>query len=359
MTQSGHEQRPAFLDPKCDILCEPDGVLGAGEAMRRRDFIAFVGGTAAAWPLAARAQQSAMPVIGFLSFALPDGYRPMTAAFRQALQDAGFIDGQNVAIEYHWAEENVERLPALAADLVKRKVTVIAAVTTEAALAAKAATTNIPIVFETGGDPVRLGLVASLNRPGGNITGVTQLTMGLVPKALEVMHELLPAAKVIAFLVNPGDPALSERGMKQALESAEALGLKLQVVNATSERDLEGAFDQLSQLQAGGLVICPDPLFTGLAEQIGALSVRRGVPAAYKGREFAEGGGLLAYGTSITDAYRLAGVFTARILKGDKPADLPVQQSTKVELYINLKTAKALGITVPLPLSGRADEVFE
>jgi putative tryptophan/tyrosine transport system substrate-binding protein len=300
-----------------------------------------------------------MPVIGFLSVALPDGYRPMTAAFRQALQDSGFIEGQNVAIEYRWAEEHVERLPALAADLVKRRVTVIAAPTTEAALAAKAATKNIPIVFETGDDPMRLGLVASLNRPGGNITGVTQLTMGLVPKALEVMHELLPAAKVIAFLVNPGDPALSETGTKQALESAEALGLKLQVVKATSERDVEGAFDQLSQLQADGLVICPDPLFTGLAERIGALSARRGVPAAYKGREFAEGGGLFAYGTSITDAYRLAGVFTARVLKGDKPADIPVQESTKVELYINLKTAKALGITVPLPLSGRADEVIE
>jgi putative ABC transport system substrate-binding protein len=326
--------------------------------MRRRDFIqGFV--ASGAWPLAARAQQPAMPVVGFLSVALPDGYRPMTAAFRQALEESGFIEGRNVAIEYRWAEEHVDMLPLLVSDLVKRKVTVIAATTTEAALAAKAATSNIPIVFETGGDPIQLGLVASLNRPGGHVTGVTQLTMGLVPKALEVMHELLPAAKVIAFLVNPGNPTLAETGTKQARETAEVLGLKLHVVNATSESDLDGAFDQLAQLQAGGLVICPDPLFTGLTEQIAALSVRRRTPAAYKGREFAAAGGLLSYGTSITDAYRLAGVYIARILKGDKPDDLPVQQSTKVELYINLKTAKALGITVPLPLSGRADEVFE
>jgi putative ABC transport system substrate-binding protein len=326
--------------------------------MRRRDFIQGFAASGV-WPLAAHAQQLAMPVVGFLSVALPDGYRPMIAAFRQALEDSGFIEGQNVAIEYRWAEEHVDRLPALVADLLKRKVTVIAATTTEAALAAKAATTNIPIVFETGGDPVGLNLVASLNRPGGNVTGVTQLTMVLVPKALEVMHELLPAAKVIAFLVNPGNPTLAETGTRQARESAEVLGVKLHIINATSERDLDRVFDELSQLQAAGLIVCPDPLFTGLTEQIAALSVRRRFPVAYKGREFAAAGGLLSYGTSITDAYRLAGVYTARILKGDKPADLPVQQSTKVELYINLKTARALGITVPLPLSGRADEVFE
>jgi len=306
-----------------------------------------------------RAQQPAIPVIGFLSVASPDGYRPMVAAFRQALRESGFIEGQNVTIEYHWAEGHADRLPELAADLVQRRVNVIAATTTEAALAAKAATTTIPIVFETGGDPLQLGLVTSLSRPGGNVTGVSQLTQTLVSKELELLHELVPTAKTIAVLLNPGGPATSAFEDKQVLKAADTLGLKVHILGATSSRDLDGVFDKVAELQAGGLMIGGDPLFSGLSEQLGALSARHRVPAIYKGREFAAAGGLLGYGSSVIDSYHSAGLYTARVLKGEKPADLPVQQATKIELYINLKTARALGITVPLPLSGRADEVFE
>ena len=328
--------------------------------MKRRAFISLIGGAAAAWPLAARAQQPGMPVIGFLNFASTDGYRPMVTAFRQGLQESGYVEGRNVAIEFRWAEGQSDRLPAMAADLVHRPVTVIAAISAPAALVAKAATTTIPIVFETAFDPVRLGLVSSLNQPGGNVTGVTSLTMEVAPKRLELLHELIPTARVVALLVNPTDSApAAETNTRELQAAAHSLGLELHVLNASSERDFDAVFAKLIQLRAGGLVIGSHAFFTARSEQLAALTLRHAVPTVYQNRRFVAAGGLVSYGGSITDSYRLAGVYTGRILKGEKPADLPVQQGTKVELYINLKTAKALGITVPLPLIGRADEVIE
>jgi putative tryptophan/tyrosine transport system substrate-binding protein len=300
-----------------------------------------------------------MPVIGFLNVESADGYRPMADAFRQGLKESGYVAGQNVEIQYRWAEGRRDRLPALAADLVYRQVTVIAATTTPAALAAKAATTTIPIVFEVGGDPVQLGLVQSLNRPGGNVTGVTQLDVEVAPKRLELLHEMVPTATVMALLINPAAPALVERQPSDFLSAAHALGVELHVLNASTERDFDAVFAKLNQMRAGGLVISTDAFFNSRSEQLAALAVDHAVPAVYRGREFAAAGGLLSYGASLTEAYRLAGIYTGRIVKGQRPADLPVQQSTKVELIINLKTAKALGFAVPLPLLGRADEVIE
>jgi putative ABC transport system substrate-binding protein len=325
----------------------------------RREFITLLGGTAATWPLAARAQQPAMPVVGFLNASSLDGYRPMVTAFRQGLQESGYVEGRNVAIEYRWADGQFDRLPAMMADLVYRQVAVIAATTTAAALAAKAATTTIPIVFTTAGDPVRLGLVASMNRPGGNITGVSQLIVEVAPKRLEVLHELVPTARVIGLLVNRADTALAQPQLRAIRSAADTLGLELQVLNASSEHDFDAAFANLIRLRAGGLVISADPLFVSGMEQLVALTIRHAVPAVSYSREFAAAGGLASYGGAITESYRLAGIYTGRILKGEKPGDLPVVQSTKVELCINLKTAKTLGITVPLPLSGRADELIE
>jgi putative ABC transport system substrate-binding protein len=328
--------------------------------LQRREFITLLGGAAVAWPLAARAQQPGkLPVVGFLNFTSLDGYRPMVNAFRQGLQEAGYVEGRNVAIEYRWADGQIDRLPAMMADLVHRQVAVIAATTTAAALAAKAATTTIPIVFEIGSDPIQLGLVGSLSRPGGNTTGVTQLVQEVTPKMLELLHELLPTAHVMALLVNPTAPALAQTYTSEVLAAAHSLGLELHVLNASSERDFDGVFARLSELRAGGLVIGAEALFTSHSEQLAALAAHYGVPTIYKGREFAAAGGLMSYGSDIADSYRLAGIYTGRVLKGEKPGDLPVQQATKIELYINLKTAKALGITVPLPLSGRADEVIE
>jgi putative ABC transport system substrate-binding protein len=327
--------------------------------MRRREFITLLGGGAVALPFAARAQQPALPVIGFLSPRAPGDAPELIAAFRQGLKDTGFADGQNVAIEYRFAENHNERLPALAADLVHRQVAVIAATTTPAALAARAATAIIPIVFEMGGDAVGLGLVASLNRPGGNVTGVTQLNVQIAPKRLELLHDLVPAATVMARLVNPANAAIAEAQSGGLLSAAHILGLELHVLNASTERDFDPVFASLIQLRAGGLLIDSDPFFTARQEQLAALTVRHAVPAIYENREFAAAGGLVSYGGGITEAYRLAGVYTGRVLKGDKPADLPVQQATKVELFLNLKTAKALGLTVPLSLLGRADEVIE
>jgi putative ABC transport system substrate-binding protein len=325
----------------------------------RRQFISALGGASVAWPLTVRAQQPSMPVIGFLNAASPQGYARPLSAFLKGLSEAGYVDGRNVVIEYLWAEGRNDRLPAMAADLVHSQVAVIAATSTPAALAAKAATTTVPVVFETGDDPVRLGLVPSLNRPGGNVTGVTQTNVEVAPKRLELLHELLPTANVVALLVNPADPALAEPTTKESLSAAHALGLELHVLNASSERDFDAAFASVSQLHAGGLVIGTDALFTGRSEQLAALTVRHAVPTIFQHREFAVAGGLLSYGSDITDSYRLAGDYTGRVLKGDKPADLPVQQATKVDLYINMKTAKALGLTIPLTLLGRADEVFE
>ena len=325
----------------------------------RRQFITLLGSAAAVWPLAARGQQPTLPVVGFLNATSLDGYRPMVNAFRQGLQESGYVEGRNVAIEYRWAEGRIDRLPALAAELVDRRVSVIATTTLPAAFAAKAATTTIPIVFETGGDPVQLGLVASLNRPGGNVTGVTQLNQEVAPKRLELLHELVPAARVVAFLVNPADPASAEPVLRASQAAAHTLGLDLHVLNASTERDFDGVFANVIRLRAGGLVIGSDAFFTARREQLAALALHHAVPAVYQSREFAAAGGLMSYGGSLTDSYRLAGVYVARILKGEKPGELPVQQGTKVELFLNLKTAKALGITVPLPLSGRADEVIE
>jgi putative ABC transport system substrate-binding protein len=328
--------------------------------MRRREFITLLGGAVASWPLDARAQQSAMPVIGFLNAASPQSYAPPLAAFLKGLGEAGYVDGRNVTIEYRWAEGQNDRLPALAADLVQRQVAVIAATSTPAALAARAATTSVPIVFETAADPVQLGLVASLNRPGGNVTGVTQTNLEIAPKRLELLHELLPAARVMAFLVDPSNPAVAEASASQMRAAARTLGLELHVLNASSESDFDAVFAKIGQLRASGLVITAGTAFyASRSGQLAALVARHGVPAVGANRAFAVAGGLMHYGADIVDAYRLTGGYVGRILRGEKPADLPVQQATKIELLINLKAAKALGITVPLTLLGRADEVIE
>jgi ABC-type uncharacterized transport system substrate-binding protein len=326
--------------------------------MRRRKFITLLGSAAVAWPLAARAQQPALPVVGFLQSASPVQFAGRVRAFRQGLSEAGYVEGRNVTIEFRWAEGRNDRLPALAADLVRRQVTVIAT-NGPAAVAAKAVTTTIPIVFFSGGDPVKRGLVASLNRPGGNLTGFSMLVIETVPKKLALLHEVVPTARTIALLINPTNPTLAEAQTKYGEAAARALGLRLHIMHASTERDFEMVFARLAQMKTGGLVIGGDALFASRREQLGALAVRHAVPAIYQYREFAEAGGLMSYGSSATDAYRLIGVYTGRILKSERPADLPVQQSTKFELIINLKTAKTLGLTVPLPLLGRADEVIE
>src|SRR5215471_17438860 len=326
----------------------------------RREFITLLGGAAASWPHAARARQpQPMPVIGVLTSRASSDTPQLLAAFRQGLKDTGFIEGQDVRIEYRFAGNQNERLPALAADLVHRQVTVIAATTTAAALAAKAAATTIPIVVELAADPVELGLVASRNRPGGNVTGVTHLNTEVAPKRLELLHELVPTASTFAHLVNPSNPALAEINTRTLQTAARALGLRLHVLNASTERDFDAVFARLIELRAGGLVIGPDAFFTARCEQLAALAVRHAVPAVYEIREFVAAGGLMSYGGNLTDAYRLAGVYAARILKGEMPGDLPVQQTTKVELIINLKTARALGVTVPPTMLARAEEVIE
>jgi putative ABC transport system substrate-binding protein len=326
--------------------------------MRRREFITLLGGTAA-WPLAARAQQAAMPVVEVLSNGWQQSDAVRLAAFWRGLNETGYVEGGHLAIEYRWAEDHYNRLPALAAELVRRQATVIVAVGGPAsALAAKAATKTIPIVFAMSSDPVQLGLVASLNRPGGNVTGATTLASVVVAIQFEALHETVPKATVVGFLVNPNNPNAGT-DTREAQEATRTLGLQLNILNASTEREIATAFTTLAQNGAGGVVVVADALFNSRPNQFVALAARHALPTIYSLREFAEAGGLLSYGTSITDVYRQVGVYTGRILKGEKPVDLPVVQSTRVELVINAKTAKSLGLTFPITLLGRADEVIE
>ncbi len=325
--------------------------------MKRREFVTLLGGTVATWPLAARAQQPALPVIGFLNAASPDGYAHYVAGFRQGLAEAGYIESQNVAIEYRWAEGQYERLPALAADLVHRQVAVIVA-NTPAAMVASAVTTTIPIVFSSAIDPVKAGLVASLNRPGGNITGVANFDDVLGAKRLELLRELVPKAEMIGLLINPNNPN-AETIASRLQEAARTLGQQIRILNASTEGEVDAAFATLGELRIGAILVASDPFFVSRRDQIVALAARQALPAIYQFREFPVGGGLMSYGASLADAYRQLGVYTGKILKGAKPAELPFQQVVKVEMIINLKTAKALGLTVPLSLLGRADEVIE
>jgi putative ABC transport system substrate-binding protein len=328
--------------------------------VKRREFITLLGGAAAVWPIAAGAQQATTPVIGYLGGASPELFASRLRAFHQGLSENGYVEGRNLTIEYRWAEGHYDRIPALIADLVRRQVAVIAAPgSTPAAVAAKAATASIPIVFVTATDPVAAGLIASLSRPGGNLTGVAALALELGPKQLELMRDAVPSATAIALLVNPAVPLLAETQARDLQATARTLGLQLHVLHARAASDFDEVFATLDHLRPGGRVIGGEALFTARSEQLAALALRHAMPAIYQFREFAAAGGLMSYGASVTDAHRLAGVYTGRILKGEKPADLPVQQSTKVELAINLKTAKALNLTFPLSLLGRADEVIE
>jgi putative ABC transport system substrate-binding protein len=328
--------------------------------MRRREFVTLLGGTLAGSSVALQfaAHAQTMPVIGVLGSASSHDYGPMIAAFKKSLGEAGYVDGQNVKIEYLWAEEQYDRLPALAAELVRRQVNLILAATTPAAIAAKPATQTIPIVFAIGGDPERTGLVASLSRPGGNLTGAAHLNVETAPKRLELVHELVPAEKIVGLLLNPTNPVTPSVAATVQV-AAGSLGRELKVFHAHSDEEVDRVFASLPEMKVGALVIGTDPFFTSRAKQLGALSLRLAMPAIYQYREFVAAGGVMSYGGSITDSYRHAGLYAGRILKGEKPADLPVQLSTKVELLFNLKSAKQLGLNVPLSLLGRADEVIE
>ena len=326
--------------------------------MRRRDFTVLLAGAMGGWSSAVRAQQTAMPVIGFLSSGSPGSSTSPLAAFRQGLSEAGYVEGQNLAVEYRWAEGRYDRLSELAADLVSRKVDVIVTGSTLSARAAKNATSTTPVVFTMVSDPVGAGFVASLPRPGGNLTGFSDIAIELEPKRVELLSELVPQAGVIALLVNPKFPA-AERIIEDAREAARAKGLQLQILKAGTESEIDAAFPSVIQLQAGGLVIGTDPFFFNRREQLVSLAARHSVPAIYELREFAAAGGLISYGTSLTAAYRQVGGYVRKILNGTKPADLPVQQPTTFELVVNLKTAKALGLTVPPSVLARADEVIE
>jgi putative ABC transport system substrate-binding protein len=324
--------------------------------MRRRELITLLGG-AAEWPVGVRAQQAAVPVVGWLCSGLPDAWAVYVAAFRQGLGDAGYVEGQNVLIEYRWAEDHYERLPILAADLVRRQVAVLAA-NTPAVPVAKAATSTIPIVFMTSADPVATGLVSNLNRPGGNLTGVTTLFMELGPKRLQLLHELVPTATAIVLLVNPSIPN-AEAQLRDLQEAARTLGLQLRVLRASSERDIDTVFATLVQQRADALIVANDPFFISRRDQIVAQAARNALPGIYFFRDFITAGGLMSYGPSFTNVSRQIGIYTGKILKGAKPADLPVMQPTKFELVMNLKTASALGLTVPPSILARADEVIE
>jgi len=327
--------------------------------LRRRQFITLLGGAVAAWLLAARAQQPAMPVIGYLSAHLPGPSAPLTGAFRQGLKDSGYVEGENVTIIYRWAEGQWDRLPALATELLHQRVAVIAAFGNSPAIAAKAATTTIPIVFSVGEDPVRLGLVASLAQPGGNVTGVNVFASELAEKRLELLREMVPAATRVAVLVSPSNAATYESTVRDTAAAARAMGLQVQVLNADTSREIDAAFAALARERSDALFVDPNPFFVSRRVQLVNLASRLAVPAIYLDRAFAEIGGLMSYGASLTDAYRQVAVYTARILKGTKPADLPVVQSSKFELVINHQTARMLGLTVPPTLIATADEVIE
>jgi putative ABC transport system substrate-binding protein len=326
--------------------------------MKRREFVSLVGGAAAVWPLAAWAQKPTMPVIGFINGTSSQGYGHFVAAFRRGLAEAGYVEGENVAIEYRWAEGHYERLQALAADLVDRRVAVIVATSTPANLVAKKATTLIPIVFTTSSDPVELGLVASLDRPGGNVTGAVTLNVEVVSKRLELLHELVPTASVVAALVNPVNP--NAKTQSKALEAAaRSIGLQLETVGATTEGEIDTALARLDERRITALLVDTDAFLFSRRAQLVDLAKRYAMSTIFDRREYAEAGGLVSYGGSVEDVYRLAGTYTGRILKGEKPADLPVVQSTALQLIVNLKTANMLGITVPMSLLARANEVIE
>jgi ABC-type uncharacterized transport system substrate-binding protein len=325
--------------------------------MRRRDFLAVLGSAAAAWPLAGHAQQPTLPVVGLLMSGSADGYASLAAAFRQGLKEAGYVEGHNVQIEYRWAEDHYDHLPSLATDLVNRRVAVIF-VNHPSIAAAKAVTTTIPIVFFSGDDPVRLGFVESFNRPGGNLTGVTIWSSALAAKRLQVLYELIPNAKIIAVLINP-DYGGSRRFLADAEAAARALGVSIRPLEANNEREIKDAFGHLAQVRADALLVGPGPFLYGVSDLVVMLAARIAIPAAYESRPIAAAGGLMSYGLNVGDGFREAGIYAGRILKGDKPADLPVQTPNKYELVINLKTAKALGLQVPGSLLARADEVIE
>jgi putative ABC transport system substrate-binding protein len=326
--------------------------------MKRREFITLMGGAAAAWPPAARAQLPKMPVVGMLNGGTPAGYAPYLTAFHSGLKEAGYVEGRDVLIEYRWAEGQYNRLPAIAAELVERQPSAIVA-NSPAVLAVRAATTTIPIIFTTARDPVQMGLVASLARPGGNLTGVTQLGVEVAAKRLELAHEIMPGASVIAALINPTNPATAESQLSELQTAARVFGLQLRILHASTDTDFDSVFATLRQEHIGALVIGTDGFLLSRTEQLAELTVRHRVPAIFQDRAFAAAGGLMSYGGSTTDQYRQAGIYTGRVLKGEKPADLPVVRSTKVELIINVRAAKALGLTVPVTLLGRADEVIE
>jgi putative tryptophan/tyrosine transport system substrate-binding protein len=328
--------------------------------MRRREFISLICCAAVTWPLGARAQQSAMPVVGYLDVGSPEGSASIAAAFRRGLARTGQVEGRNVAIEYRWADGHNDRLPELAADLVRHKVSVIATPgSTAAAVAAKATTATIPIIFAIGTDPVAAGLVAALNRPGGNVTGIVTLNAVVGPKRLELLNQVIPAANIVALLINPTNPVLSEPLLRDTQAAARKLGIQLHVVRASSDGEIEAAFAALHELKVSGVVIGSDQFFNSRTRQLAALALQHLLPAVYQYREFTAAGGLISYGANLSEAFELAGVYTGRILNGEKPADLPVQQSTKVELTVNLGTAKALGLTIPPSVLVAAEEVIE